>query len=99
MSLFDRSRMLYPWDNKHSWEDPVTFEEKMGSLVEGLTYVSSTVGQEDCPTGDLEIALALIKQIPTLYDVIAHGGPEHREWLKQAIEQHFQGLPMPEYKG
>jgi len=39
----------------------------------------------------------IIKRIPELFDKIAHGGPGHRQWLKEAIEAHFSGEPMPEY--
>lgn len=31
----------------------------------------------------------------TLFDAIAHGDEEHREWLKEAIDCHFAGKPVP----
>jgi hypothetical protein len=30
----------------------------------------------------------------SLFDAIAHGSPEHRAWLKKAIEDHFAGRPV-----
>jgi hypothetical protein len=30
----------------------------------------------------------------TLFDAIAHGDEKHREWLKQAIADHFAGKPV-----
>jgi len=29
-----------------------------------------------------------------LFDAIAHGSPEHRAWLKKAIDDHFAGRPV-----
>lgn len=99
MSLIDRTKMLFPGPPDTFCSEPRSFEKKIDDLTESFDYALGIAGGKDCPTGDFEVALAVIKQIPTLFDAIAHGGPEHREWLKQAIECHFQGLPMPEYKG
>lgn len=38
-----------------------------------------------------------LELIPTLFAKIEHGEPGHRAWLKEAIECHFLGKPMPEY--
>ena len=32
----------------------------------------------------------------TLFDAIAHGDDAHRSWLREAIEAHFDGRPVPE---
>lgn len=36
-----------------------------------------------------------MEKYETLYDAIAHGDEEHRAWLKEAIDNHFSGLPVP----
>lgn len=51
------------------------------------------VGLERNVVADIE---AKLLQIGTLYDAIKHGDEKHRSWLKQAIDNHFAGLPMPE---
>ena len=40
----------------------------------------------------------LNKDVESLYNVLAHGSDEHREWLRGALEHFFNGKPMPEYK-
>lgn len=32
-----------------------------------------------------------------LFELIAHGGDEHREWLRLALIAYFNGTEMPEY--
>jgi hypothetical protein len=34
-------------------------------------------------------------RIATLFAAIKHGDEAHRIWLKEAIEAHFAGLPVP----
>ena len=34
-------------------------------------------------------------QIGTLFNSIKHGNQEHQDWLKEAIECHFSGRPVP----
>ena len=34
-------------------------------------------------------------RVTTLYDAIKHGDEIHREWLTEAIDNHFAGLPVP----
>jgi len=92
MTVLDRKSMLFPHSND------ATFEEKINALVEGLEYTTGVAGSHDCPTGDMEIARELIKLIPELFDKIAHGEQGHRDWLEEAIQNHFQGKPMPEYR-
>lgn len=43
-------------------------------------------------------ATKMLVSITTLFETIEHGEVGHREWLKEAIEAHFTGKPMPEYK-
>ncbi len=38
-------------------------------------------------------------RVATLFDAIQHGDAEHREWLRQAIDAHFAGEPVPEPRG
>lgn len=35
-------------------------------------------------------------QTEQLFQAIKHGSPEHQAWLKEAIECHFAGKPIPE---
>lgn len=44
-----------------------------------------------------EETAAFLDRVTSLFDVLAHGEQGHRDWLEQAIENHFLGLPMPEY--
>lgn len=37
--------------------------------------------------------------IDSLYEAIAHGDSDHREWLREAIDNHFKGLPVPPPRG
>ena len=37
--------------------------------------------------------------IATLFNAIKHGDEEHRTWLKEAIGNHFAGLPVPPPRG
>lgn len=88
----DFRRGLFPADKE------ADLETKIASLVEGAEYCIGVAGQNDCPNGDFLAAVELVKLIPQLFDKIAHGEAGHREWLKEAIENHFTGKPMPEYK-
>jgi len=38
-----------------------------------------------------------LSRITELFGSIAHGEQGHRDWLEQAIENHFLGLPKPTY--
>ena len=39
------------------------------------------------------------ERVNSLFDAIAHGDPEHRGWLQEAIDNHFRGLPVPPERG
>lgn len=39
------------------------------------------------------------EKIESLFDAIAHGDEDHREWLKEAIYCHFEGAKVPEPRG
>lgn len=39
--------------------------------------------------------ICMDERIKSLYGAIAHGDEVHREWLKEAIDNHFAGLPVP----
>ena len=49
------------------------------------------------------VAAATITQLrelqASLFDAIAHGDHEHRNWLKKAIADHFAGLPVEHPRG
>lgn len=77
--------------------EETTFEEKLKCLEEGLFYCTGVAGGHDVPTGDFEAALEVVKKLGTLFEVIEHGEPDHRQWLKEAIEAHFTGNPLPNY--
>jgi hypothetical protein len=38
-------------------------------------------------------------QVESLFSAIAHGDDEHRVWLKEAIDAHFAGDPVPPCRG
>ena len=38
---------------------------------------------------------AHIARCDSLFEAIQHGDAEHRAWLKEAIENHFAGKPVP----
>ena len=38
-------------------------------------------------------------QSNALFNAIKHGDAEHQAWLKQALENYFEGLPMPPVQG
>lgn len=38
-------------------------------------------------------------QVASLHAAIQHGDEEHRVWLKEAIDAHFAGRPVPEPRG
>lgn len=35
----------------------------------------------------------------SVYAAIAHGDQEHRDWLREALDAHFAGLPVPPPRG
>ena len=35
----------------------------------------------------------------SVYAAIAHGDDEHRSWLREALDAHFAGLPVPPPRG
>lgn len=37
----------------------------------------------------------LMEKVDTLFDAIKHGDLNHQIWLKEAIEAHFDGRPVP----
>lgn len=41
----------------------------------------------------------LEQRIATLFDALAHGSQEHRAWLRQAIDDHFNGRPVEPPRG
>ena len=61
--------------------------------VKGL--VSNTTESIICRIFEEEYAN---KDIEALYEYLAHGGEEHREWLKKALTYFFNGGEAPEYK-
>lgn len=47
----------------------------------------------------MEAILADYEAQASLFDAIAHGDNGHRAWLKEAIDAHFAGQPVPEPRG
>lgn len=41
--------------------------------------------------------MSLEARVDTLFDAIKHGDEDHQGWLKEAIDCHFAGKPMPTY--
>ncbi|MNG46917.1 hypothetical protein D3C79_47810 [compost metagenome] len=92
MTLDFQGKCLYPP------ADNATLKEKLHALGVGLEDMTNTAEGHDIPTGDFRLAAEVIKLIPELFSKIAHGESGHRQWLEEAIENHFTGKPMPEYK-
>jgi len=83
----------------HKHADGATFQEKINSLVMEMRRDADAADRcQCCPGGGFELGIKLIELIPALFDKTAHGEEGHRQWLKEAIENHFTGKPMPEYK-
>lgn len=40
-----------------------------------------------------------LTRVTTLFDAIVHGDPKHREWLRAAIIDHFEGKPIKQEAG
>jgi hypothetical protein len=74
-----------------------TFEEEMTTLASNADYCAGLAGSHDVPDSYLYRAAEMVKLIPQLFDKIKHGEPGHEAWLKEAIECHFLGKPMPDY--
>lgn len=55
-------------------------------------HIQKLVDKTEC-----EQTSEVLSRITELFDVVAHGEPGHRDWLERAIENHFLGLPMPDY--
>lgn len=73
-------------------------QEHIDQVIEYLGYTigfAKSHGREVDDCGDK--AVALLKLIPELFEKIKHGEPGHEEWLREAIHNHFLGLPMPDY--
>lgn len=77
-------------------KDP--FEVQMKDLADNVEYLAGVAGGQDIPDGDIYKAAELIKLIPQLFAKVKHGKPGHEAWLAEAIECHFLGKPMPEYR-
>jgi hypothetical protein len=56
--------------------------------------MTNYIGQWQNPTG-----IRQPTQSDALFNAIKHGFAEHQAWLKQALENHFKGLPMPPVQG
>lgn len=73
-------------------------QEYIDRTVQRLEWTVGFAESHDAPDeGGGRDAITLIKLIPELFAKIKHGEPGHEEWLKQAITNHFLGLPMPDY--
>lgn len=48
---------------------------------------------------DISREVSSIEQSAGLFQAIAHGDSEHREWLRQAIEDHFAGREVAPPRG
>lgn len=79
--------------------DGATFKEKIDTLVMEInSHLNDTTPYQSTPKEPFILAVQLIELIPELFDKIAHGESGHRQWLNEAIENHFSKKPMPEYK-
>ena len=72
-------------------------ENVIRDLTDEVGNRISSAQCHDVETSPLETALAMLHLIPELFEKIRHGEPGHEAWLKEAIECHFLGKPMPDY--
>lgn len=56
--------------------------------------IRSTITPSTKVTKSTELRL-LKERASTLYEALAHGDDIHKDWLKEAIANHFAGLPVP----
>lgn len=66
----------------------------MTSLVDQVTFAYYQRNHDEVRRL-VGLADARLRRIATLFDAVAHGGNQHRAWLKAAIEAHFCGKPIP----
>ena len=60
----------------------------------------TTVGEATTEDWQEEVSSAyLSERVETLFDAIAHGSPEHRAWLRKAIDDHFAMRPVEPPRG
>lgn len=77
--------------------DPRSFEERMIDLATETEQMAGYACGHDVPTDAMYTSAEMVRLIPQLFEKIKHGEPGHEAWLKEAIECHFLGKPMPEY--
>ena len=69
-------------------------------IAEGKKAALSTAHDDCLLISDLVDALeAQQAGAGTLFDAIKHGDGQHQAWLKEAITNHFAGLPVPVPRG
>jgi hypothetical protein len=72
---------------------------------EGILGLTFEHDLDDCPLAGFELHIHAFaawnrraaSPVSTLFDAIKHGDAGHRQWLKDAIDAHFAGLPIPPY--
>lgn len=73
-------------------------QEHIDDLVENTEWIVGFADSHGYPhEGKGQKAVEVLKLIPALFEKIKHGEPGHEEWLREAIHNHFLGLPMPDY--
>jgi hypothetical protein len=78
-------------------EPTLPLSELIKELSDEVEQMAYAAGGVDIPTDAFLKGVEILRLIPLLYAKIKHGEPGHEAWLKEAIECHFLGKPMPEY--
>lgn len=68
----------------------------MRDLIEDLESAGESAELEWGP--DCEACRTIhttVKRLLSFYDAVKHGEPKHQDWLRRAIDAHFDGSPVP----
>jgi len=71
--------------------------DRCGEAVE-TTQIGSTEGKSpgrETASPVISTDTKLVETVATLFDAIKHGDRVHQAWLKEAIDNHFAGKPVP----
>src|SRR3982751_1741333 len=75
----------------------MTANTEIHSLLQALVKVGAEGSPGPIMIAEAErlLASAPLACVGTLFDAIQHGDEIHKAWLKEAIENHFAGKPVP----
>jgi len=91
--------LMTPEHVKELEQLPIQIIEMVAFDVEHELHSHTINNVEQLPGQDASQvrAVKMLNKIETLFDAIKHGDEDHQGWLKEAIDAHFNGRPLPEY--